>query len=320
MSFDLASLEQAITAHGAVVRVVVANTRGSVPREAGASMLIWTNGQSGTIGGGALELAASNAARQQLNSRTPVALTSHPLGPGLGQCCGGSVTIVSEIWDQARIDALGPSPIAVARQVAGHQDQPFAMRAALRASRGEGREVNFSYSQGWLMEPVLQASRSLWVHGAGHVGRAIVSMLAPLPEFEITWTDTGPDRFPSDLPPGVTQLPSRDPARLIPHAPQNAEHLILTYSHALDLSLCDAVLRHGFREVGLIGSATKWARFRKRLNALGHSPDKIARITCPIGDPTLGKAPQQIAIGVAHSLLRQPRHIAQRPQSAQDLA
>ena len=89
-------------------------------------------------------------------------------------------------------------------------------------------------------------------------------------------------------------------------APQDAEHLILTFSHALALDLCHRLLMHGFRACGLIGSASKWARFRSRLAGLGHAPAQIARIRCPIGDPALGKHPQAIAISVAADLLRAP--------------
>jgi len=89
----------------------------------------------------------------------------------------------------------------------------------------------------------------------------------------------------------------------VPHAPARADHLIVTYSHDLDLKLCDALLRHDFASCGLIGSATKWARFRSRLAALGHSEAEISRIACPIGDPALGKHPQAIAVGTAAGLL-----------------
>jgi xanthine dehydrogenase accessory factor len=87
------------------------------------------------------------------------------------------------------------------------------------------------------------------------------------------------------------------------HAPEAARHVILTYSHDIDLALCDAALRRGFAGCGVIGSDTKWARFRRRLAALGHAEEAIARIDCPIGDRTLGKHPQAIAVGVAAGLL-----------------
>jgi xanthine dehydrogenase accessory factor len=97
---------------------------------------------------------------------------------------------------------------------------------------------------------------------------------------------------------------SQNPADVVGYAPADAHHLVLTYSHALDLELCHQILSHSFEFAGLIGSATKWARFQKRLGNLGHSPAQIARITCPIGLPDLGKEPAAIALGVASELLR----------------
>jgi len=98
-------------------------------------------------------------------------------------------------------------------------------------------------------------------------------------------------------------LVAADPVRVVTHAPAQADHLILTYSHEIDLALCDALLRQPFGSIGLIGSATKWARFRRRLQAMGHRPAQIARIACPIGDPSLGKHPQAIALGVATAMV-----------------
>jgi xanthine dehydrogenase accessory factor len=110
----------------------------------------------------------------------------------------------------------------------------------------------------------------------------------------------------------MTALPAADLAQATRLAPPEAEHLILTFSHSLDLELCHRLLGHGFASCGLIGSATKWARFRARLAALGHTPQAISRITCPIGQPALGKHPQAIAIGVAaHMLAVSTRSLAQ---------
>ena len=144
-----------------------------------------------------------------------------------------------------------------------------------------------------------RAERKVWGWGAGHVGRALVGVLAPLPDVAITWVDVAADRFPVLVPARVTMVPAAEPGRLVALAPTDAEHLILTYSHALDLELCYRLLGHGFTRCGLIGSATKWARFRSRLAALGHSGEAVGRIRCPIGNPALGKHPQAIAVGVA---------------------
>ena len=234
------------------IRITVRRTAGSVPREAGASMLVTADGILGTIGGGALEWQAMAVARAMLGDGRETEERVFPLGPALGQCCGGSVTLGFE-----RATGLHRAPGA-----------------------------------------------PLWIWGAGHVGRALVDVIAPLPDWSITWVDTGPERFPDITPGDVTILPAAEPALLVPRAPREAQHLILTFSHELDLELCHALLSHGFASAGLIGSATKWARFRSRLANLGHDAAEIARISCPIGDPALGKHPQAIAVGVAADLLK----------------
>ncbi|TAG24503.1 MAG: xanthine dehydrogenase accessory protein XdhC, partial [Rhodobacterales bacterium] len=181
---------------------------------------------------------------------------------------------------------------------------PLAVKRVLAAARGQGVRPAAGLVAGWLVEPVAEATRQVWVWGAGHVGRALVAVLAHLPGVAVTWVDISAERFPGGVPEGVTVVPVGDPALLADHAPVGAEHLVVTYSHALDLELCHRLLARGFRSLGLIGSATKWARFRSRLGALGHSGEAVARIRCPIGDPGLGKHPQAIAVGVAAEFLR----------------
>lgn len=236
------------------IRIRVARTAGSVPREAGAEMLVTGEGTRGTIGGGALEWQAMAEARAMLAEGRTRAERTFPLGPALGQCCGGSVTLSFETADA--LSQPGGAP--------------------------------------------------LWIWGAGHVGRAIVATMAPLPGFAITWIDDAPSRFPAETH-GVTTVPAADMPRIAAHAPREAHHLILTYSHEIDLALCHGLLTRGFTGAGLIGSATKWARFRSRLAALGHDQAQILRIACPIGDPSLGKHPQAIAVGVATALLMATR-------------
>ena len=232
----------------AAIRITVTKTAGSVPREAGTQMLVWADRTEGTIGGGALEWQAMAEARKMLREGRTIHNATIPLGPGLGQCCGGSVGL---LWEEANEIAAAPT-------------------------------------------------RPLWIYGAGHVGRALVHVMASLPSYAITWVDTHTYRFPQT---DVTTLAAADPALVVKHAPKDADHLILTYSHEIDLALCHAVLSHPFHSVGLIGSATKWARFKTRLAALGHAPEQISRIACPIGDPALGKHPSAIALGVATAMI-----------------
>ena len=86
--------------------------------------------------------------------------------------------------------------------------------------------------------------------------------------------------------------------------------LIMSFSHAKDLDVVAACLKrirahNDLPYVGLIGSDTKWATFRRRLQERGYSEAELDRITCPIGIPGIdGKEPEVIAIAVAAQLLQ----------------
>lgn len=245
------------------ITIQITRTAGSVPRGVGTQMQVFADHILGTIGGGALEWQAMAHARKMLADGKTTDSKTIPLGPNLGQCCGGSVQLT------------------------------FAANATDHAI----------------------PSRSIWIYGAGHVGAALVNTLAPLPDIAITWIDARPNIFPTSLPENVITLPVSDPALATKHAPANAEHLILTHAHDTDLAICHALLSRDFGSIGLIGSATKWARFRSRLTALGHNPAAIDQIACPIGDPALGKHPAQIAISVASSMIC-PAKSRQKDKSA----
>jgi xanthine dehydrogenase accessory factor len=244
------------------VWVEITATRGSAPRDAGTAMKVTAENTDGTIGGGALEHRAIAEARRMLTEGSAEHSQTLPLGPGLGQCCGGAVTLLFT-----------------------RQERPLDPQGAA----------------GRLAAPEDGTAENLWIWGAGHVGRAVVAACPP-GAFHITWIDTDADRYPDAIAPHVTAIPATDMPRLAARAPADAHHLIFTYSHDIDLALCAALLERGFTSCGLIGSETKWARFRKRLRAAGLDP---APITCPIGDKTLGKQPDAIAKGTIKSLMRE---------------
>ena len=282
---DLDDLRTTVAREGEIARVVIASTRGSTPRAAGAAMLVWPRGQSGSIGGGRLEHAAAGAAQALLTEGTGIRVLRQALGPALGQCCGGAVVLVIERFDGHRVEE--------ATQALTHSGV-----WARRIEAGAG----VTWLDGWLIER-LPPRHPVMVHGAGHVGRALADMLAPLPDLAVTLADSRPEML-RNLHASI--IPADDPLHALGHAPDTATHVIVTHDHALDLELCHRLLQRPFAGAGLIGSATKWARFRQRLAALGHSDAQISRISCPIGDPTLGKHPQAIALGVAAALLKEP--------------
>ena len=312
---DLVTLRDALAAHGRVARIVVVQTAGSTPREVGAAMLVWQEagghlGHSGTIGGGALEWQAITKAATLLTNGKSV-LTRHPLGPELGQCCGGSVTLASEVFTKGTLADLTPETVYARsisldlEKVAPQDHTPLGVARLMAKARNQGQRDTLTLCDDWLIEPCSDVKQPLWIWGAGHVGRALVDVIGPLRDFEITWVDVASDRFPPDIPPNVSPLWTQDTAALTVHVPSHADHLVLTYSHALDLELCHRLLTRGFASLGLIGSKTKWVRFSKRLGQLGHAVAALGTITCPIGDPLLGKEPHAIALGVATALLKQ---------------
>lgn len=299
MSFERDHLAGLVAAHGPVIRVVVAEVAGSAPREVGASVTVWAEGQDGTIGGGTLEYDAVATARAMLADGRDRATRSIALGPDMGQCCGGRVRL---LWERFEAGSLPEGPV-FCRPVADAAPSLKVQKIEARA-RAQGTAPAPALVDGWLVEPITTPPAPVWIWGAGHVGRALVGSLLPLPGLALTWVDTGPERFPETIPDGVTALPAPDIAAATRLAPPGAHHVVMTYSHAFDQAICEGLLARGFASAGLIGSATKWARFRKRLQQMGHAPAEIDRIRCPIGDKGLGKHPAAIALGVAADIVR----------------
>ncbi|MBC7603645.1 MAG: xanthine dehydrogenase accessory protein XdhC [Ramlibacter sp.] len=249
------------------VLVTVSATQGSVPREQGAWMLVSGARIEGTVGGGHLELQAIGAARRLLGGDKGVPSTMrYVLGPSLGQCCGGVVELSLQRVTAQDFDRIRPT-----------------------------------------LSPPLTP---LALFGGGHVGTAIVQALAPLP-FAVRWIDSRDEIFPEPVPPGVVCEHS-DPVQAgVDDLAEGSLVLVMSFSHAEDLDIVAACLRR-LRErddlpfVGLIGSKTKWATFRHRLEARGFTHNELARITSPIGIVGItGKEPAVIAASVAAQLLQQ---------------
>ncbi len=301
---DLKSLGEAVGSHRRVARVVIADSKGSTPREQGASMLVWEKGSLGSIGGGRLEHHAMARAVELLRNGPESDICRQPLGPTLGQCCGGSVTLVTEIWDRDLYrKASAEMPVGVfGRRIDGAAEVSDRVAKRVAALSGPAPKAAVDLVEGWLVEPIQNHRRPVFVYGAGHVGAALARILAPLPQIEVTVSDIRA-RPASELPDNTRRLLGQRPQDAMAGAPPDASHFIMTHEHELDLELCHLALGLPFEYVGLIGSATKWARFRKRLKSLGHAEVDIDRIESPIGDTGLGKHPQTIAIGVAARLL-----------------
>ena len=148
---------------------------------------------------------------------------------------------------------------------------------------------------------------TLQLNGAGHVGRAIVRLLDDLP-CRVQWIDERESEFPVEPSAAHIERVCVEPVEAeVALAPPGACYLVLTHSHDLDMAITEAILKRAdFAYLGLIGSATKRARFLHRFEARGIAPEVLARLTCPIGVPGIeGKEPEVIALGVVAQLLQQ---------------
>ena len=259
------------------VLVTVDAVRGSVPREPGAWMAVFADQVIGTIGGGHLEFEALREARDRLGQTTagdePVqgpgaehaAVRRFVLGPTLGQCCGGEVHL--------RFEPVTTVDVPLLRQRLARPLTPVAL------------------------------------FGGGHVGRALVRLLADLP-LAVHWIDSRDEVFPPEVPAHV-QCEHSDPVQgAVPTLTPGSRVLIMSFSHAEDLDVVAACLtrqrqRGDLPFIGLIGSQTKWATFRHRLQERGFSAQALAQVTCPIGVPGIsGKQPEVIAVAVAAQILQ----------------
>ena len=259
--------------------VQVHAVEGSVPRDVGAWMAVFQDALVGTVGGGHLEHEAISTARALLqlsafagavNKFNHSQITRFVLGPSLGQCCGGVVHLRFE-FVSAR--------------------DRMALRQRLEPTR----------------KPVA-------LFGGGHVGHALVRVLCSLP-FAVTWIDSRDGVFPEDLDSLVAIEHSDPPQAAVKDIAPQSRVLIMSFSHAEDLEVLAACLlrqreRTDLPYIGLIGSKTKWATFRSRLQARGFTPDELAQVTSPIGVPGIaGKEPEVIAVAVAAQLLQLPSKV-----------
>lgn len=298
---------------GVCALATVTHVDGSTPREAGARMVVSAEGRfHGTIGGGTLEFEiirkAASAARQ---GGRALVLHDVSLGPDLGQCCGGRARIAIETLTRenlvqalrlAELEAAGTS-FATRADI---QDGKVGVRDLLALPVDHPFDLNLDEKcgDGLLIEQFGAARRPLFLFGAGHVGKALVLALAPLP-FDITWIDSRSDQFPGPVPANVRKIAATDPATQLDHAPDGAFVLAMTHSHALDEEImARALLQQRFAYCGVIGSATKRARFTRRLKSRGLNETLIANMVCPVGVTALkSKQPAAIAAGVAVDLM-----------------
>lgn len=291
----------------ALVSVLAA--KGSAPREAGARMVVTASGGfHGTIGGGALEWQALGTAQRLISQVAAEALIEKKvLGPDLGQCCGGTAELLIERFeaaDLAHVAEMAAIEASARFATIGRLGRRHLFRSIDRAAAASEPMIALK-ADGTIAETFGERRRVVMLFGAGHVGRALMLALAPLP-FDVRWIDPRPDAFPAHVAPNVTLDNRGDPPTALADAPDGAFVVIVTHSHALDLAVIEAALAAGrFGYVGVIGSRTKRARFVSRLKKVGYGEEAANAFVCPIGiEGIRSRLPAAIAAGVAAQLLQ----------------
>ncbi|HAW17242.1 MAG TPA: xanthine dehydrogenase accessory protein XdhC [Oceanospirillaceae bacterium] len=230
------------------VLVSIVALQGSSPRGVGSKLLVTEDQQFDSIGGGHLEYKAIAQARLMMTQEHLTAIIDYPLGASLGQCCGGKVSLMFEVFKATKM------PVDV--------------------------------------------------FGAGHVGRALVPLLAQLP-VQVTWVDSRYDMLPKELPHGVVGMQEEHPQDYITDCVANSCYLVMTHHHGVDLALTEAILKRGDAYyLGVIGSVCKGRKFRQRLAAKDYSVNSISHLNCPMGKAGIsGKQPMEVAIAIAAQVM-----------------
>lgn len=249
------------------VIVTLATVRGHAPRNGGAKMVVAPTSVHGTVGGGNLEQTAIEQARRMLadGSAEPELLT---------------LTLSDKAVTEYGVQCCGG-------------------------------EVTM------LLEPI-RVTPAVAVFGLGHVGLELARILARH-ELDLVLVDSREEMLAEHRIgiPGQRGPLGDAVARVhLVHAPvpeaaladltPGAHVLVMTHDHVEDLAIVDQALRTAdLGSIGLIGSASKWARFRKKLHELGQTEEDLSRVTTPIGIPEVaGKQPAVIAVSVAARILQ----------------
>jgi xanthine dehydrogenase accessory factor len=323
------TIERFITEQGAAVLVTLVEARGSTPREVGARLVVRPDGSfSGTIGGGTLEWMALAEAQLLLPraATRSVRRLDQALGPDLGQCCGGRVTLTLERFgraDEEWVATLAAAERAGCIVTIGTQEGARVVRRPLAAEAiaEPPRALYSKLEDGRIVERFGSDATPLYLFGAGHIGRSLILALAPLP-FAVTWIDPRPSAFPSHVPENVACIATLEAVRMLDSAPAETFVGVMTHSHALDLDIVAAALKADrFAYVGLIGSATKRARFESTMRQIGISDAAMGELICPIGLTAIrDKAPAAIAASIAAQLLMvRDAALAQKPAASWSL-
>lgn len=312
-------IERVERRENAVLCTVLASS-GSSPRGAGARMAVFSDGTTlGTVGGGRVELLAAQDAGRILDGGA-TCLRAFDLAPeqvnSIGMVCGGKVSIYYQLVTAAELPTLYAIRAALQtdenswlylRVGNGAVEQFSLVTAEEGAKKPELFQTRAVLCKGEPLiytEPLVQAGQ-VYVFGGGHVGQALVPVLAGV-GFRVTLFDNRPELADQAHFPAADRVvlgDYRSIAEKVTLKPQDYA-VIMTPGHQSDFELLEQVLRYPLRYVGCIGSHHKIARTQQLLREAGITEEAIQSVHSPIGLPILAQTPAEIAISIAAEMIR----------------
>ena len=314
-------------------------TRGSVPQEERAKLIVHPDGRTeGTLGGGDLEARAiADALRLE---RGEVKVVDYDLA-ALGMVCGGAVKLLyhhmlphpdeERFYREAARRTAAGNPVAIALAVLADKR---AVPRLLIAETGVAAEVDGAFpgrdgaitAANELLTPSsttdctvapgpgatayierLVPQPRLLIFGAGHIGAALARVVHTLDLFHVEVTDDRDSSLQTLAEDGVmTHNLAPGFTGALPTIDHRTYIVIVTRSHATDFTVLQHVLRRDAlpKYIGVIGSRNKKREVFARLRAAGVANERIARVTMPIGLRIGGKSPSEIAVSILAQLVR----------------
>lgn len=303
-----------------VVLCTILASSGSSPRGAGTRMAVFEDGRTlGTVGGGKVEVLAMQDAREVLktgNAHIRAFCLAADQVASIGMICGGNVTVYYQLLTQAELPILYQMRDALQTdanswlclqirdglverfEIVGSEDakkQPelYTYRAILQ----KGEPTLY-------VEPLVRAGR-VYVFGCGHVGQALVPVLANV-GFRVTLFDNRAELADREHFPFADEVILGDYEHIsaLVTLTENDYVVIMTPGHQSDYALLEQVLRRKTKYVGCIGSRHKIARTQLLLREAGISEEAIASVHSPIGLAIGAETPAEIAIAIAAEMIR----------------
>lgn len=225
------------------------------------------------------------------------------------------VVAAQRSWGSIGGGSMEEEAIARSRRMIGEKgDDPCTFTVTLSDRAPYRHGVQCCGGEATILLDPLPVRPAVAIFGIGHVGIELARILARL-DIDLHLVDSRPEQLTAGrlgvLIDPVARLAVHPrpvlPESVLGELPAGTHVVIMTHDHAEDAALCDAALRKGdLGSIGLIGSTSKWARFRRALTAEhGHPAHVVDTIRVPIGIPGItAKDPAVIAISIAADLVQ----------------